>query len=268
MIRTSIVERKVKSMTLDPLLMTFLCHQGGSSTGRDGTSEAGPGTSVVSITATTRMGTTSVAAQRDHFLKEVITLKSRREANAFTPRRISIGEVKDTIARRSAGDVLTGSSAIILDDSILVIEISTEAQATGAAIKTFSLIQRTWTRNTHSSFLCLVTRSRALIRPLRWLSAKILTQLLRIKKAKWLAGKYTVKYHRTLTSRNFNTNHTLSSNKEGNTPEVEMTKQALRCLAVASNPYSPRKTHLTITTRIRFRCGLRRLRNDSIFTEF
>ena len=143
MIRTSIVERKVKSMTLDPLLMTFLCHQGGSSTGRDGTSEAGPGTSVVSITATTRMGTTSVAAQRDHFLKEVITLKSRREASAFTPRRISIGEVKDTIARRSAGDVLMGSSAIILDDSILVIEISTEAQATGAAIKTFSLIQRT-----------------------------------------------------------------------------------------------------------------------------
>ena len=142
MIRTSIVERMVKSMTLDPLLMTFPCNLGGSNTGQDGTREVGQDTSVVSITATTRMGTTSVAAQGDPFLKEAMHRKSRLEVSAFTPRRISIGEGKDIIARRSVDDVLTGSSATIQEDNILVIVSSTEAQATEAAIKTFSQIQR------------------------------------------------------------------------------------------------------------------------------
>ena len=142
MIRTLIVERMVKSMTLDPLLMTFPCNQGGSNTGQDGTREVGQDTSVVSITVTTRMGTTSVAAQGDPFLKEVMHPKSRLEVSEFTPQRISIEEGKDIIARMSVDDALTGSSATIQEDSTLVI-ISTEAQATVAAIRTFSQIQRT-----------------------------------------------------------------------------------------------------------------------------
>ena len=260
MIKTSIVEQMVRSMTLDPLLMTFPCNQEGSNTGQDGTREVDQDTSVVSITVTTRMGTTSVAAQGDPFLKEVMHPKSRLEVSEFTPQRISIEEGKDIIARRSVDDALTGSSATIQEDSTLVI-ISTEAQATVAAIKTFSQIQRIWTRNTHNSSPCLVIRLRALIRLLRWLSAKLVTQRPQIK----AGNKYIVRYLRTpttQTSRNFNTNQTHSSNKEGSTPGMEMTKQALRCLAVASNPYSPRKTHLIITTRILFRCGLRRPRND------
>ena len=142
MIRTSKVEQKVRSMTLDLLLMTSLCNQEGSNTGQDGTREVGQGIRVVSIMVTTRMGTTSVAAQSDHFLKEVIHLKSRLEVSVFTPRRINIGEEKGITARRIAGDVLTGSSATILEDNTLEIVNSTEAQATGAAIKTFSQIQR------------------------------------------------------------------------------------------------------------------------------
>ena len=141
MTRTSKVERKVRSMTLDPLLTTSQYNQGGINTGQDGTREVAQGTSVVSIMFTTIMGTTSVAARSDRFLKEVVHLKSRLEVSAFTPRRISIGEGKDIIARRSVDDVLTGSSATIQEDSTLVI-ISTEAQATVAAIKTFSQIQR------------------------------------------------------------------------------------------------------------------------------
>ena len=129
-------------MTLDPLLTTSQYNQGGINTGQDGTREVAQGTSVVSITFTTIMGTTSVAAQSDHFLKEVVHLKSRLEVSAFTPLRIIIGEGKDTIARRSAGDVLTGTSAMILDNNILEIVSSTEAQATGVAIKTFSRTQR------------------------------------------------------------------------------------------------------------------------------
>ena len=142
MIRTSRVEQRAKSMTLDHPLMTSQCHHEGSSTRPDGTSEVGQGTSAASTTFTTRMGTTSVAAQSDHFLKEVIHPRSRAEVNAFTPRRISIAEEKDTTARRSAGDVLTRTGATILDDSILAIVSSTEAQATRAAIKTFSRTQR------------------------------------------------------------------------------------------------------------------------------